>query len=510
MLRVFRTDLYEPDKFVITLELVPGREAVGRTVDTVMGIAGDAFTDGRISAVSMTDNPGGNPALSPDVLGHEIFKLGMDVIVHFTCRDTNRVGMESRALQLAMMGMKNILALTGDYSGQGFGGQGAPVFDIDSVQLQILNSYLNDRIKEGGDPDEFLTGCAVSPFKYTPAESFSQYAKLCRKISAGAAFVITQLGYDAAKYMELLKMLRHLNLSLPVLGSVYLLTPGTARIMNKGKVPGAIVSDELLRQIETEWRDPSEGRKAAIERAAQTGAVLKGLGYKGIHIGGVHRRFDTVGAIVDRMAQYESQWEALLPQLCFSPSRGFYAFADQAVSPKYDGDVRTLKWSEKAMFTVMRYCHDIFFNRGHLMAPVLKRICETLDGSAVQQLILHLAEDPLKRMMLGCMKCGDCGIQHVGFLCPESGCPKHMRNGACGGSHKGRCEVYPERYCIWVRAYARLADAGKSGELMAGCVPPRMWELNHTSSWFNFHLRRDHQGASSAIAQRCRLRNCRL
>ena len=86
MLRVFQNDILSPEKFVVTLELVPGREASGRSVDTVVGIARDAYADKRISAVSMTDNPGGNPALSPDVLGYEIFKIGMDVIVHFTAQ----------------------------------------------------------------------------------------------------------------------------------------------------------------------------------------------------------------------------------------------------------------------------------------------------------------------------------------------------------------------------------------------------------------------------------------
>ncbi len=113
-----------------------------------MGIARDSFADGRLSAVSITDNPGGNPSLSPDVLGHDIFTVGMDVIVHFTCRDMNRVGMESRALQLAMMGMKNLLALTGDYTGKGFGGQGAPVFDLDAVNLLMMLDQLSHRLYE--------------------------------------------------------------------------------------------------------------------------------------------------------------------------------------------------------------------------------------------------------------------------------------------------------------------------------------------------------------------------
>jgi methylenetetrahydrofolate reductase (NADPH) len=84
MLRVFQNDLYLPGEFITTLELVPGKDSSGRSVDTVMGISRDSYADGRLSAVSITDNPGGNPSLSPDVLGHDIFTVGMDVIVHFT------------------------------------------------------------------------------------------------------------------------------------------------------------------------------------------------------------------------------------------------------------------------------------------------------------------------------------------------------------------------------------------------------------------------------------------
>ena len=122
----FREDIYDSSRFVITMELVPGEQSKGRSVDTVMSIAEDALSDGRISAVTITDNPGGHPSLSPDVLGKEIVNKGMDVIVHFTCRDQNRVGIESRALQLGHLGIKNVLALTGDFAGEGFAGQGAP------------------------------------------------------------------------------------------------------------------------------------------------------------------------------------------------------------------------------------------------------------------------------------------------------------------------------------------------------------------------------------------------
>lgn len=515
MLRVFQNDILDPERFVITLELVPGREARGHAVDTVMGIARDAFSDGRVSAVSITDNPGGNPSLSPDVIGAEIFKLGMDVIVHFTCRDTNRVGMESRALQLAMLGMKNILALTGDYSGKGFGGQGAPVFDLDSVQLQILLDLISERIVAAGDPDPFFTGCAVSPFKRTEAESYAQYAKLCRKTAAGAQYVITQLGYDARKFLELRQIMAHADLELPVLGSVYLLTPKVAAIMNQGRVPGAVVTDALLAQVQKEWLDKAEGRRLAVERAAQLGALLKGLGYRGMHLGGVHKSFATVGRILDRMAEIETHWQTYWPHFDFPQPGGFYAFGSDvreiaAGRPAFGQAPPRLSFWERIHFGALQRSHDILFNEASPLAPLNRGVCRLLDQWRSSGALLHLTEDVVKKVILGCRRCGDCAIQHVGFLCPEARCPKHMRNGACGGSRHGRCEVYADKECVWVRAHRRLALHGRTAEIRRGCVPPRMWELNRTSSWLNFHLGRDHQGSSSELVRKCGARTCQL
>lgn len=514
MLRVFQHDLHDPDRFVVTLELVPGREATGRAVDAVMGIAKDAYADGRVSAVSITDNPGGNPSLSPDVLGHEIFNIGMDVIVHFTCRDMNRVGMESRALQLARMGMKNILALNGDYAGKGFGGQGAPVFDIDSVQLQIMLDMLSDRLEAAGDPDRFFAGCAVSPFKQTEAECFAQYAKLCRKTTAGAQFVITQLGYDARKFRELIQMQAYMGLDLPALGSVYVLNPKSAAIMNLGRVPGAVVSDRLLARIQDEWTHKAAGRTAAVERAARLAAVLKGLGYRGIHIGGIHRRFDTVGRILDRLAEIEDDWGSFVGEFNFPQTGGFYAFdagfGEKPAQPAFGRKPARTRLRERVLFSMLSRTHDIFFSRDNRLAPLFHRLAERMDGNIGRRLLEDLVEDPAKQLLLHCRKCGDCGIQHVGFLCPESQCPKHIRNGACGGSTDGRCEVFPDKPCVWFRVYQRLNHAGQRDHMVRECVPPRMWELDRTSSWLNFHMHRDHQSASSQIALRCKAHSCRL
>jgi len=504
----------DPARFVITLELVPGAETRGRTLDTVKGIAADALSDGRVSAVTITDNPGGNPSLSPDGIGKEILESGMDVVVHFTCRDMNRAGMESRALQLARMGMKNILALTGDYSGTGFGGQGAPVFDLDSVTLLCMLTVLSERIGQEGDPEGFFPGCAVSPFKKVEGECFAQYYKLCKKASAGARFAITQLGYDARKFQELIQIHQHLGIGIPLLGSVYLLTPKTAAMMNSGKVPGAVVTAPLLQRVQEEWKSPERGRDLAIERAARLAVILKGLGYRGVHIGGILRSFETVGRILDRMTTIERRWKDFLGDFRMPEAGEFYLFkasAETGISSDIMNEPAAgASTRERILFRLMKAAHDGFFRHDGPFSAGLAKITRWLDQRPLGHAVMGLTEDPLKKLLLSCQKCGDCGIQHLAFLCPESQCPKHIRNGACGGSRDGRCEVYPDRPCVWVRAYNRLASTNQRGELAKGCVPPRMWELNQTSSWLNFHLRRDHQSVSCAIARTCGREVCAL
>ena len=497
MLRIFKSELSNPDNFVVTLELVPHREAFGQNTDTLVGVAKDAFSDGRVSAVSITDNPGGNPALSPDVLGYEIFKQGMDVIVHFTCRDTNRVGMESRALQLAHMGMKNILALTGDYNGKGFGGRGTPVFDLDSVLLSSMLKSLSEKIIGSGDPEPFFTGCAVSPFKNRKSECIAQYKKLDKKINAGASFVITQLGYDVSKFNGLIQHHNEQNAHIPVMASVYLLSPRSARAMNQGRVPGAYVSDNLYNKVLSEWKqNPRKGLKESVERAAILGVILKGMGYRGIHIGGIHRSFKTVAAILDRMDQIQDNWRDYLNELESGKEQGSYFCYEQALANKGESEEKTgLKetFFDHIPYRIFDFAHNLFFDKSARLAPVYRKLALLLEKYRKTWVLKRCLEDPLKVTFLSCQSCGDCGIQHVAFLCPESGCPKHTRNGPCGGSRDGFCEVYPEKLCIWVRAYARLKYSEKLSCFLQDDVPPRMWELNKTSSWANFHLNRDHQ-----------------
>ncbi|WP_163337490.1 methylenetetrahydrofolate reductase C-terminal domain-containing protein [Desulfopila sp. IMCC35008] len=495
MNRNFNDDISTPDKFVVTLELVPGRDVHGTAIDQLVGISRDAYDDGRITAVSITDNPGGNPALSPDALGSELLEYGLDVIVHFTCRDTNRVGMESRALQLARMGMKNILALTGDYSGTGFGGRGTPVFDFDSVVLTSMLNDLNRRFLRTSHTDIFVTGCAVSPFKYTEAETWVQYRKLQLKRDAGATFAITQLGYDIDKYEELLLHNRENGIEMPVLASLYHLTKGAAGVMHKGRVPGVYVPRQLYKNIVEEYEVQKNGPAAAEERTARLGAILKGIGYNGIHLGGIHKSFDTVGRILDRIEEIGDDWRQYVEDFKVREPKDFYLYGnkEKEQQPKPSKEELKIRFTEDFHYVFLRTAHDLFFDKSASLAPFYKKISTSLDKNNVSWMLKSFLEDPFKKLLLSCQGCGDCGIQHVGFLCPESGCPKHTRNGACGGSRHGYCEVNTDKYCVWVRAFYRMKKHNEDEKLSAEFVPPRLWELKNTSSWINFHLDRDHQ-----------------
>ena len=146
----FKEALVERKEFIYTLELVPGRGSRGKTQDEVIAIAEKAAKAKLVHALSITDNPGGHPALSPNMLGLEISRLGIDPLIHFTCKDKNRNQIESILYSLDRNGLSNLLAMTGDFPLYGFEGKAKPVFDLDSAQLIHLISQMNQGLDIDG------------------------------------------------------------------------------------------------------------------------------------------------------------------------------------------------------------------------------------------------------------------------------------------------------------------------------------------------------------------------
>jgi methylenetetrahydrofolate reductase (NADPH) len=327
--------LLEKKEFAYTLELVPGRGARGKTQDQIIRLAEKAIQGQLVHAVSITDNPGGHPALSPDVIGLEICRMGMNPIIHFTCKDKNRNQIESILYALDRIGIQNLLVMTGDFPLYGFEGKAKPVYDLDSVQLLLLINQMNegrcidDQAPGGGlqcPTTHFFKGCAVSPFKELESEVMAQYYKLYKKVKTGADFVITQVGFDARKFDELLRFMKKNSIRIPVLGNVYILNKPVARVMNRGGVPGCVVTDDLYRTIEGEASAPDKGKAARLTRAAKLIAVLKGIGYKGVHIGGPNLNYEDVEWVIEKSKEFSENWEEWVREFSYPRKDGFYLF----------------------------------------------------------------------------------------------------------------------------------------------------------------------------------------
>ena len=268
-----------------------------------MAFARGLLDDPRIGWISITDNPGGGPMLPPDWLAGQVGRpRRREVVVHLTCKDINRNGLEAAAWRYASEGFDNILALTGDYPTGGFRGLPEPVFDLDSVGLIALLRAMNEGPGSARPRRQARRRCrrptsssaaAVSPFKRHERELMPQYFKLLRKIRRRRPVGDSAVGLRHAEVprgQAAAGLAGHADV--PVIGNVYLLTRGVAKLFNSGKLAGCVVSDELLEQCEKYAAGPDKGKKFFRELAAKQLAVFKGLGFAAGYLGGIHKAGD--------------------------------------------------------------------------------------------------------------------------------------------------------------------------------------------------------------------------
>jgi len=490
-------------RFCLIWEQIPGRGAFEMRQETVLENARRAADGGKVCAISVTDNPGGNPAIATEILSREIRQCGVEPLVHIAFRDRSRNQCESLLYQLAAMDINNVLVLTGDYpSNAAFRGRSRPVFDLDSVNgiemIAEMNRGLEQEILRRPTrlaPTDFYAGVAFSPFKQEEAEVMGQYVKLKKKLEAGADFVITQVGYDLRKLDELRLWLKARRSAVPVLASIYVLPLATARVMNANRVPGCVVTDRLLAQIAAESEAPDKGRQARLERAAKMYAVIRGMGFAGASISGFGLPYDDVEYILGRGEEVSGRWADLIPEFDYPQKDGFYLFeADGRTGLNRETPApRRQKPARSAVYTLSRLIHALIFEPRGPLFPAMRRFAAAVDSARVLKSVFGAFELWVKTVLYACANCGDCALLDVAYLCPVSQCPKNQRNGPCGGSFEGWCEVYPnEKKCIWVRAYRRLKAGHReesSGDII---VPPCNWELWQTPSWLNYFLGRDH------------------
>jgi methylenetetrahydrofolate reductase (NADPH) len=507
-------DLLNSGRFIYGAELVTTRGIPEPDQKPKLVELGEALAaDARIGWVSITDNPGGNPMIPADWIANLLKPRGKQLVIHLTCKDLNRNGLESAAWRYAAEGFDNILALTGDYPTAGFQGQAMPVFDLDSVSLISMLRSMNEGlevVRPNGKAERlprtnFFIGAAVSPFKRQERELMPQYFKLARKLQVGAQWVIPQLGYDVRKFHEIKLFLDWVNLAAPIIGNVYVLNKTVARMFNQNRIPGCVVSDALYAQVEKYAAGPDKGRAFFTELAAKQLAVFKGMGFAAGYLGGVHKA-DTFAQIIDLAESYGADdWKEFAREIQYPKEDEFYLFERDERTGLGDGArvnaayLQSLDAPAKApdvslAYRFTRVMHGMAFTPGKGLFPAIQQTYARLVQGKHDTTLraLHGIEHLSKAVMFGCKDCGDCSLPETGYFCPRASCSKTQRNGPCGGSADGRCEL-DDKECIWSRAYDRLKYYGESQHMIEGPAVFANPALNGTSGWANNFLGRDHR-----------------
>jgi len=482
-------------RFVCSAELVLGRDhTVSEAEDFVE--AASRQQDG-IKVISLTDLPGGNPALPPEAFVRAVIDRHLTPIAHLTGKDGNRSLLEGRLHALARLGAANVLALTGDAQKDGFHGKAKPVHDLDSVLIlwliRALRSGLEYRLGSRAaqtTPFEFYPGAVVNPFKVREPDLMMQLYKLELKIAAGARFIITQIGFNVRKLDELKQYMRREGLGhIPVLANVYVPTATIARMMRSGELAGCVVSEELVRRLE------KEKKPQRLERAALMVAAAKELGFAGAHIGGFGLSHGDFMSILERAAAIGGEWRQRMEELVFAEPGEFYllppggdGLSDSSGSYQVAESRRRPSWTQR----ISRAVHRLLIAEGSLGARFFgKRLKQPGAGDAWRQGLWCRLLEPsslYRKAALGYASCGDCIQEHLDYVgCSMRWCYKELRNGPCGGSRiDGTCEARPELACIWNQVYLGARALGDDPRKFARTlIPPRDWRLDQTNALVN-------------------------
>jgi len=266
----------EAGRFVITAEVGPLKGTDTTEIEEVAYLL-----KGRVDAANVTDQQSSVMRLGSLATCHLLKERGLEPVFQMTCRDRNRLALQSDLLSAWALGIENVLAITGDLPSLGDHPQAKPVYDLDSVQLLWVIKRLNEGYDMVGNELEgkpsFFPGAVVSPGADTEAKLELQLIKMEKKIEAGAGFFQTQAVYDTDVFAKFMKRVEGFNV--PVLaGVIPLKSAGMARFMNKN-VAGVFVPEELINRM-VEAEDKS---RTGVEIAASIIKELKDICH-GVHI----------------------------------------------------------------------------------------------------------------------------------------------------------------------------------------------------------------------------------
>jgi 5,10-methylenetetrahydrofolate reductase len=272
-------DLFQK-KFVITSEIGPPK---GWQVQHLIEEAKKYLKD-KVDAINVTDNQ--SSVMRFGSLGMCILlkQNGFEPIYQITCRDRNRLALQSDILNAAAFGIENLLLLTGDHTVLGDHKDAKPVFDLDSVSLiytvkRLMDGYDLAGNKLEGEPPSFCIGAVVSP-EAEPLDP--QLFKMEKKILAGAEFFQTQLVFNPEKFIKFIDIVRKNFGEIPILAGITILkSVGMAKYMNEN-VAGVYVPEHLIEELKKD-KEKTKSGQTGVEIAVRIIKEIKPY-CNGIHI----------------------------------------------------------------------------------------------------------------------------------------------------------------------------------------------------------------------------------
>lgn len=267
---------FKQGKFVITCEVGPPKGIeIEKLIDEVEPLLN------KVDAFNVTDLQSSVLRVGSLATCRLLRDRDLEPIMQLTCRDRNRLGLQSDVLSAAVLGIENLLCLTGDHPKLGDHPEAMPVFDLDSVQLlSAVKGLMGGKDMAGNDlegrPPEFCLGAVVNPGA-DPLEP--QIMKMVKKIQAGAEFFQTQAVYEVDKFALFMEKVKHLKV--PVMaGIIFLKSPAMAKFMN-ANVAGIHVPEEIINEL------AGVGKEKRVEKSLEISArlirELKDL-CQGVHI----------------------------------------------------------------------------------------------------------------------------------------------------------------------------------------------------------------------------------
>lgn len=259
-------------KFLITAELSPPK---GVDVSNILVDARQL--KGLVDAFNVTDNQCSIMHMSSLAFSKFLLDEGHEVIMQLTCRDRNRIGLQSDLLGASALGVRNICVMTGDFPSCGDNPGSKPVYDLDSVQLLELVRKLNSGIDFADNKLNGGTSFCTGAVSGIDPKNILQIIKLEKKVRCGADFIQTQAVYDVGLFEEFMESVSYLGVPI-IAGLIPLKSPKMAEYMNKN-ISGVHVPEEIISRMKKSSNSLEEG----LLIASETIRGLKKLS-RGVHI----------------------------------------------------------------------------------------------------------------------------------------------------------------------------------------------------------------------------------